>query len=117
VLVPRALRRVDEGWLLLSDPKLFGSSTIKMSEETSDSLYRAMNFPVAAITGDTGFFTSDEAQQRIGGIANFAPNFHQLNVPGPHHFHMEGDVESLASLLTRFFATGELVTDLLEQAS
>ena len=117
VLVPRALRRVDEGWLLLSDPKLFGSSTIKMSEETSDSLYRAMNFPVAAITGDTGFFTSDEAQQRIGGIANFAPNFHQLNVPGPHHFHMEGDVESLASLLTRFFATGKLVTDLLEQAS
>lgn len=117
VLVPRALRRVDEGWLLLSDPKLFGSSTIKMSEETSDSLYRAMNFPVAAITGATGFFTSDEAQQRIAGIANFAPHFHQLTVPGPHHFHMEGEVESLASLLTRFFATGELVTDLLEQAS
>ena len=117
VLVPRALRRVDEGWLLLSDPKLFGSSTIRMSEETSDSLYQAMNFPVAAITGDTGFFTSDEAQQRIAGIANFAPNFHQLTVPGPHHFHMEGEVESLASLLTRFFATGELVTDLLERAS
>ena len=117
VLVPRALRRVDEGWLLLSDPKLFGSSTIKMSEETSDSLYRAMNFPVAAITGERGFFTSDEAQQRIAGIANFAPNFHRLTVPGPHHFHMEGEVESLASLLTRFFATGELVTDLLERAS
>lgn len=117
VLVPRALRCVDEGWLLLSDPKLFGSSTIKMSEETSDSLYRAMNFPVAAITGERGFFTSDEAQQRIAGIANFAPNFHRLTVPGPHHFHMEGEVESLASLLTRFFATGELVTDLLERAS
>ena len=116
VLVPRALRRVEEGWLLLSDPKLFGS-TIKMSEETSDSLYRAMNFPVAAITGDTGFFTSDEAQQRIAGIATFAPNFHQLTVSGPHHIHMEGDVESLASLLSRFFDTGELVTDLLAQAS
>ena len=117
VLVPRALRCVDEGWLLLSDPKLFGSSTIRMSEETSDSLYQAMNFPVAAITGERGFFTSDEAQQRIAGIANFAPNFHRLTVPGPHHFHMEGEVESLASLLTRFFATGELVTDLLERAS
>ena len=117
VLVPRALRCVDEGWLLLSDPKLFGSSTIRMSEETSDSLSQAMNFPVAAITGERGFFTSDEAQQRIAGIANFAPNFHRLTVPGPHHFHMEGEVESLASLLTRFFATGELVTDLLERAS
>ena len=88
-----------------------------MSEETSDSLYRAMNFPVAAITGNTGFFTSDEAQQRIAGIAKFAPNFHQLTVSGPHHFHMEGDVESLASLLSRFFDTGVLVTDLLERAS
>ena len=115
--MPRALRRVDEGWLLLSDPKLFGSSTIKMSEETSDSLYRAMNFPVAALTGDTGFFTSEEAQQRITGIANFASNFHQRIVSGPHHFHMEGDVASLAILLTLFFETGALVTDNLEQAS
>ena len=117
VLLPRALRRVDEGWLLLSDPKLFGSSTLKMSEETSDSLYRAMNFPVAAITGDTGFFTSEEAQQRMTDIANFAPNFRQLTVSGPHHFHIEGDVAFLASRLTRFFEKGELVTDLLEQAS
>ena len=117
VLVPRALRRVDEGWLLLSDPKLFGNSTIKMSEETSDSLYRAMTFPVAAITGDTGFFTSEEAQQKIVGIANFAPNFYRLTVSGPHHFHMEGDVALLATRLTRFFETGELVTDLLERAS
>ena len=117
VLVPRALRRVDEGWLLLSDPKLFGSSTIKMSEETSDSLYRAMNFPVAAITGDAGFFTSDDAQERIVGVADLAPNFHQLVLAGPHHFHMEGDVASLALTLTRFFETGELLTDLLEQAS
>ena len=101
----------------MSDPKLFGSSTIKMSEETSDALYRAMNFPVAAITGDTGFFTSEEAQQRIAGIANFTPNFNQLTVSGPHHFHMEGDVASLAILLIQFFETGELVTDLLEQAS
>ncbi len=117
VLVPRALRRIDEGWLLLSDPKLFGSSTIKMSEETSDSLYRAMNFPVAALTGDTGFFKSEEAQQRIAGIANFASNFHQRIVSGPHHFHMEGDVASLAIVLTRFFETGALVNDNLEQAS
>ena len=117
VLVPRALRRVDEGWLLLSDPKLFGSSTIKMSEETSDSLYRAMTFPVAAITGDNGFFTSDEAQQRIADIANFAPNFHQLIVSGPHHFHMEGDVAALATKLTHFFETGDFGLDLLEQAS
>ena len=117
VLVPRALRRVDEGWLLLSDPKLFGSSTIKMSEETSDDLYRAMTCAVAAITGDTGFFTTEEAQQRIASIANFAPNFRQLTVSGPHHFHMEGDVESLATLLTRFFETGELANDLLEEAS
>ena len=117
VLAPRALRRVDEGWLLLSDPKLFGSSTIKMSEETSEALYRAMTCPVAAIMGDTGFFTSEEAQQRIASIANFTPNFHRLTVSGPHHFHMEGDVESLSTLLTRFFETGELVNDLFEEAS
>ena len=72
---------------------------------------------MAAITGDTGFFASDEAQHKIADIANFAPNFHQLTVSGPHHFHMEGDVESMATLLIRFFETGELVTDLLEQAS
>ncbi len=117
ILVPRALRRVDEGWLLLSDPKLFGGSTIKMSEETSDSLYRAMTFPVAAITGDSGFFTSDEAQQRISDIANFVSNFHQLTVSGPHHLHMEGEVAALATKLTHFFETGDFGLDLLEQAS
>lgn len=67
--------------------------------------------------GDAGFFTSDDAQERIAGVADLAPNFHQLVLAGPHHFHMEGDVASLALTLTRFFETGELLTDLLEQAS
>ena len=106
LLVPRALRQVDDGWLLLSDPKLFGSSTVKLSEEASNSFYRAMKCPVTAITGDTGFFTSDEAQAKIAGIGDLVEAFYPVVVPGPHHFHMEGDVQALADMLLASFPPG-----------
>lgn len=106
LLVPRALRQVDGGWLLLSDPKLFGSSTVKLSEEASNSFYRAMKCPVTAITGDKGFFTSDDAQAKIAGIGELVEPFYPVVVPGPHHFHMEGDLQALANMLLGFFATG-----------
>lgn len=106
LLVPRALRQVDEGWLLLSDPKLFGSSTVKLSEEASNSFYRAMNSPVVAVTGSEGFFAGDEAQAKIAGIGELVEHFYSVVVPGPHHFHMEGDVQALADMLLEFFATG-----------
>ena len=108
LLVPRALRQIEEGWLLLSDPKLFGSSTVKLSEEASNSFYRAMKGPVAAVTGDKGFFTSDEALAKIAGIGELVPQFYPVVVPGPHHFHMEGDVQALADMLLAFFATGAI---------
>lgn len=108
LLVPRALRHIEEGWLLLSDPKLFGSSTVKLSEEASNSFYRAMKGPVAAVTGDKGFFASDEAQAKIAGIGELVPQFYPVVVPGPHHFHMEGDVQALADMLLAFFATGAI---------
>lgn len=106
LLVPRALRQVDEGWLLLSDLKLFGSSTVKLSEEASNSFYRAMNSPVVAVTGSEGFFAGDEAQAKIAGIGELVEHFYSVVVPGPHHFHMEGDVQALADMLLEFFATG-----------
>lgn len=106
LLVPRALRQVDGGWLLLSDPKLFGSSTVKLSEEASNSFYRAIQCPVTAITGDKGFFTSDDAQAKIAGIGELVEAFYPVIVPGPHHFHMEGDLQALADMLLGFFATG-----------
>ena len=106
LLVPRALRQVDGGWLLLSDPKLFGSSTVKLSEEASNSFYRAMKCPVTAITGDKGFFTSDDAQAKIAGIGDLVNSFYPEVVPGPHHVHMEGDVQALAEMLLGFFSTG-----------
>lgn len=106
LLVPRALRRVDDGWLLLSDPKLFGSSTVKLSEEASNSFYRAIKCPVAAITGNKGFFTSDDAKAKIAGIGDLVVQFSSVMVEGPHHFHMEGDVEAVADMLLHFFSAG-----------
>lgn len=106
LLVPRALRRVDHGWLLLSDPKLFGSSTVKLSEEASNSFYRAIKCPVAAITGNEGFFTSDDAQAKIAGIGELVAQFSPVVVEGPHHFHMEGDVQAVADMLLHFFSAG-----------
>ena len=79
---------------------------MKLSEEASDSFYRAMQAPVAAITGDEGFFTSDDAQARIAGIKELVDRFYPVVVAGPHHFHMEGDVQALADMLVGFFATG-----------
>ena len=98
-LIPRALRQLDEGWLLLSDPRLFGGSYVKLSEATTNSFYASLQCPVLLVLGEDGFFTSKEARQRVDEIAQYAAQFSRLVVPGPHHFHLEGDVIALGEIL------------------
>ena len=99
VLVPRALERVDEGWLLRSDPRLFAASMVKLSDATAAACYESMDFPVMAIMGADGFFTSEGARDMIARIGKHAPHFRQIDLAGPHHFHLEGEVAGLASIL------------------
>ena len=98
-MIPRALRQLDEGWLLLSDPRLFGGSYVKLSEATTNSFYASLQCPVLLVLGEDGFFTSKEVQQRVDEIAQYAAQFSRLMVPGPHHFHLEGDVVALGEIL------------------
>ena len=104
-LIPRALRRLDEGWLLLSDPRLFGGSYVKLSEATTNSFYESLQCPVLVVLGEEGFFASADAKQRVDEIAQYAPQFSRLMVPGPHHFHLEGDVAGLGEVLTAHFSS------------
>ncbi|MDG1034217.1 MAG: hypothetical protein P8O92_08225, partial [Luminiphilus sp.] len=98
-LIPRALRQLAEGWLLLSDPRLFGGSYVKLSEATTNSFYESLKCPVLVVLGEDGFFASTDAKQRVDEIAQYAAQFSRLMVPGPHHFHLEGDVVALAGFL------------------
>ena len=79
---------------------------MKLSEEASNSFYRAMKCPVTAITGDKGFFTSDEAQSKIAGIGNLVEAFSRwwclaLTIS------TEGDIQTLADMLLGF-STGAI---------
>ena len=105
-LIPRALRQLDEGWLLLSDPRLFGGSYVKLSEATTNSFYQSLQCPVLVVLGEDGFFASADAKRRVDEIAQYAAQFSRLMVPGPHHFHLEGDVVALGEILKAHLSSG-----------
>ena len=66
---------------------------------TAAACYESMDFPVMAIMGADGFFTSEGARDMIARVGKHAPHFRQIDLAGPHHFHLEGDVAGLASIL------------------
>ena len=65
-----------------------------------------MKCPVTAITGDKAFH-GDEAQPKLPVLV-IVEAFYPVVVPGPHHFHMEGEQQALADMLLGFFSTGAI---------
>lgn len=95
-LLERNLEPVEGGYRWRSDPRLRWPSLMRMTEEQVRSCLGAISLPVHLVFGRDGFFGSPEAREPRLSCMKTA-RVHEID--GPHHFHMDGDVNALAQLV------------------
>lgn len=104
ILVPRSLQSVEGGYLWTNDPRLNGASAVKLTQGHIDTALSAITAPTLLLLAEDGHGQHPEiletAQRSI-------PTLQARLVKGSHHFHIDGDVESLARQLGEFFQEGD----------
>ncbi len=102
LLAQRSLQRRDEGYIWISDPRLYGASAVKLTQGQNQAILENLSMPTLLLQADNGLAhvleIREEAEQYI---ANFCAEI----VPGGHHFHMEEAVDSVAARISRFLAS------------
>ena len=87
LIVERNLRRVEGGHAWRSDPRLTLPTQLRLTEETVQSMLRAIEAPVLVVAADPSppYFSPEVRTQRLACLADG-----RLEVmAGGHHLHME----------------------------
>ena len=97
LIVERNLRPIEGGYAWRSDPRLTLPSHLRLTEETVQSLLRAIEAPVLVIAADPAppYFTPDVRAARLACLADGRVEV----IPGGHHLHMEQPARVAAPLL------------------
>lgn len=104
LLIERAIREVEGGFVWRTDSRLMAPSLLRYSESQIREIYAGIECPSMLICGVDGYFHKYEALRfRIPYIAKLTSH----DVPGGHHFHMEGDVQRTAELIDEFIANND----------
>lgn len=99
LLIDRAIREVEGGFVWRTDRRLTAPSLLRYSESQIREIYAGIECPSLLISGEDGYFHKYEALRfRIPYIAKLTCH----DVQGGHHFHMEGDVKRTAELIDEF---------------
>lgn len=99
VLIDRAIREVEGGFVWRTDSRLLAPSLLRYSESQIREIYAGIECPSLLISGKDGYLFKFEALRlRIPYIAKLVCH----DVDGGHHFHMEGDVKRTAGLIDEF---------------
>jgi pimeloyl-ACP methyl ester carboxylesterase len=99
LLIDRAIREVEGGFVWRTDRRLTAPSLLRYSESQVREIYAGIECPSMLISGKDGYFHQYEALRlRIPYIARLVCH----DVDGGHHFHMEGDVQRTAGLIDEF---------------
>ncbi len=108
-LAPRSLVQTEQGYRLLTDPRLFGASATWIDTDKRAQIYGEISAPVLAILGEEGMLTQHEAwPQLLQDAGACIKNFRSITLPGSHHLHMEDKAEGLvAQRIEQFLATGQ----------
>ena len=98
-LVPRSLVEVPGGYRWTNDPRLNGASAVKLTAGQITAALAAVTAPVLLLLAEGGHGRYPEI------LATAKEGFAQLTtqtVAGSHHFHLDGDVTSIARLIDGF---------------
>lgn len=99
ILVERGSRAVKGGFSWTSDSRLMEPSLLRLSESQVEAIFNGIECPVSLICGSEGYFSNYEKfSKRLAYIRDLS----KYQVAGGHHFHMDGDVEATAGLISEF---------------
>ena len=101
ILAARALRKVQDGWVLTHDPRLNHASAVKLSPEMCAAFYEALTINTLALVAEDGLRTRDglkESLEAVKAISSCAVE----TVPGSHHTHMEEGASYVAERVAAF---------------
>lgn len=108
-LAPRALELTEQGYRLLCDPRLYGTSATWLDREKRLQIYRSIKAPVLSVMGEDGLFARQEvARQLIEDAGSAIADFRSTTIAGSHHLHMEeASVSQVAHRIEHFLGTGQ----------
>lgn len=108
-LASRALEPTDQGFRLLSDPRLFGASAVWLEPERRRAIYRQVTAPVLGVIADSGLLARESVARRMVEEAGASlKDFRSTTLVGTHHLHMEETaVGMLAQRVDQFIASGQ----------
>ena len=98
-LVPRSLVQVPGGYRWTNDPRLNGASAVKLTAGQVSAALAAVTAPVLLLLAEGGHGRYPEI------LTSAEEGFAQLTtqtVAGSHHFHLDGDVASIARMIDNF---------------
>ena len=98
-LVVRGTRPLDGGWVWSNDPRLMGSSSVKLNAAQIQAFLERANMPVRLVLAREGIANMIE---RIRPVVAQLDNVAVLELPGGHHLHMEEGAEAIAAWFGAF---------------
>ena len=101
LLAPRALRKTEDGWALVHDPRLNHASAVKLSPGMCSTFYAAMAKPALALVAEEGLRVRGGLEASLAAVSEM-PNCRVETVPGSHHTHMEEGAQHIAEHIAAF---------------
>ncbi|WP_317929343.1 alpha/beta hydrolase [Halioxenophilus sp. WMMB6] len=107
-LAERGLIAVDGGFIWRADPKLQLPSAVKLTKAQIHAFMHEVTARCLLILADEGI--TSKFEDLLQGVHHF-PKIEVMNLPGSHHFHMEGQADGVAALANPFIELGPLVVE------
>jgi len=101
ILAARALREVQDGWVLTHDPRLNHASAVKLSPEMCAAFYEALTINTLALVAEDGLRKRDGLKESLEAVEGI-PSCTVETVPGSHHTHMEEGAPYVAERVAAF---------------
>jgi pimeloyl-ACP methyl ester carboxylesterase len=101
LLAQRSLQRRGDGYMWISDPRLYGASAVKLTQGQKQAILENLSMPVLFLQAENGLTHMGDIRKES---EKFIANFYAETVPGGHHFHMEESVANVVARISRFLA-------------
>ena len=102
LLAQRSLQRRDDGYMWISDPRLYGASAVKLTQGQNRAVLENLSMPALLLQAENGLTHARDVRKEA---ESYIENFHAEIVPGGHHFHMEEAAGNVAARISRFLAS------------
>ena len=104
MLIPRNLSEVSDGFVWSTDPALRHPTMMMMDEAQVQGCLETVRTPTRFLRAEKGLLA---ARPELNARTKAIKGLDLVTVPGGHHCHLEGDIQSVVSAVKEFFADDE----------